>query len=217
MACQKRIGSSGGSSARSGVWIFGPALVGRSTFAFRDAAHYYHPLFEYERQEWGAGRPPLWNPWENAGVPLVGETTSSVFYPGKLIFALPGDFTRLWNLYVIGHVLIAAAGAYYLARRLGAGLPAAGLAALVYAFSGTVLFQHANVVFLVGAAWLPWSLLLVEFMFRRPQPAGGGRAGSRLGPDGHGRRPADGLQLGAGGRTLRGHPLALGPPRPAQS
>ena len=147
------------------VWIFGPALLGRSTFAFRDAAHYYHPLFEYERQEWGAGRPPLWNPWENAGVPLVGETTSSIFYPGKLIFALPGGFTRLWNLYVIGHALIAAVGAYYLARRLGAGVPAAGLAALVYAFSGTVLFEHTNVVFLVGAAWLPWSLLLVEVMF----------------------------------------------------
>ncbi len=77
------------------VWLFAPALGGGSSFAFRDAAHYYHPLFQYIRQEWGAGRLPLWNPYENLGVPLVAENTSSVFYPGKLLFALPLDYTWL--------------------------------------------------------------------------------------------------------------------------
>ena len=86
---------------------------------------------------------------------------------------------------------------------------------MVYAFSGTVLFQHTNVVFLVGAAGLPWSLLLVEFMFdARSRLAAVGLV-SVLGPDGHRRRPTDGLQLCAGGRTVRGHPLAIGATGPA--
>ena len=146
------------------VWLFGPALVGRSSFAFRDAAHFYHPLFEWTRDQWSAGRVPLWNPHESLGVPLVGENTSSVFYPGKLLFALPGDFTLLYNLYVLGHVALAAATAYALARHYRLSPMAALLAAVAYAFSGNVLFQVYNVVFLVGAAWLPLAVLAADRM-----------------------------------------------------
>ena len=142
---------------------------------FRDAAHFYHPLFEFVRSEWGAGRVPLWNPYENLGVPLAGDATSSVFYPGKLLFALPLDFTLLYNWYVVGHVALAAATSFWLARHLGTSVAAAGLAAVSYAFSGSVLFQYANVVFLVGAAWLPLALLLADRMLReqRWKPAVG--------------------------------------------
>ena len=148
------------------AWIFAPALDGGSSFAFRDAAHYYHPLFEYIRGEWGRGQLPLWNPYENIGMPLLAENTSSVFYPGKLIFALPLDYTLLYNLYIVLHVLLAAAGVYRLARRFGSSELAAGLAAMSYAFGGSVLFQYCNVVFLVGAAWLPWAALSADRMLR---------------------------------------------------
>lgn len=146
------------------VWLFAPALTGEASFPFRDAAHYYHPLFEYIRGEWGAGRLPLWNPYENSGVPLVAENTSSVFYPGKLLFALPLDYTWLYNLYIVAHVALAAATSYRLARYWGASQLAAGLATLAYAFGGSVLFQYCNIVFLVGAAWLPLAIELSDRM-----------------------------------------------------
>ncbi len=148
------------------VWLFAPALGGGSSFAFRDAAHFYHPLFQYIRQEWGAGRLPLWDPYENLGVPLVAENTSSVFYPGKLLFALPADYTWLYNLYIVLHVVLAAGTSYALARHLRAGVLGASVAALSYAFSGSVLFQYCNVIFLVGAAWLPLALLYADRMLR---------------------------------------------------
>jgi len=151
-------------------WLFAPALTGGSSFAFRDAAHFYHPLFEYIRGEWGAGRVPLWNPYENLGVPLVAENTSSVFYPGKLLFALPLDYTWLYNLYIVGHVALAAATSYRLARHLRASTLGSTVGALSYAFSGTVLFQYCNVIFLVGAAWLPLALLYADRMLRFRQP-----------------------------------------------
>src|SRR5437870_4535473 len=71
--------------------LFGPVLFTDRSFAMRDAAHFYHPLFEWTASEWGAGRVPLWNPDENCGVPVVADASSSVFYPGKLVFALPLD------------------------------------------------------------------------------------------------------------------------------
>ncbi len=148
------------------VWLFAPALGGGSSFAFRDAAHFYHPLFQYIRQEWGAGRLPLWNPYENLGTPLVAENTSSVFYPGKLLFGLPLDYTWLYNLYIVSHVALAAGTSYRLARYFGSSVLGSGVAALSYAFCGSVLFQYCNVIFLVGAAWLPLAWLYVDRLLR---------------------------------------------------
>ena len=158
-----------------GGWIFAPALTGEHSFAFRDAAHYYHPLFQWTRAEWAAGRAPLWNPLDNLGVSVVGESTTSVFYLGKLIFALPLEFTWAYNLYVVAHVALAAWGSYRLARCWGVSTYAAGLGAISYAFSGDVLFQVTNVVFLVGAAWLPWALASADRMLHE------GRARSAVG------------------------------------
>ncbi len=149
------------------VWLFAPALGGGSSFAFRDAAHYYHPLFQYVRQEWGAGRLPLWNPYENLGVPLVAENTSSVFYPGKLLFALPLDYTWLYNLYIVAHVALAAGTCYRLARHFSSSVLGSGMAALSYAFCGSVLFQYCNAIFLVGAAWLPLAWLYADRLLRQ--------------------------------------------------
>ena len=152
--------------------LWGPALVSDVSLALRDAAHFYHPLFEWCAAEWGAGRVPLWNPYENVGLPVLADATSSVFYPGKLLMALPVDFALRYKLYVVAHLALAAAGSYSLARAWDCSRPAAALAALAYAFSGPVYFQYSNVVFLVGAAWLPWSLVAAERIARRGSLAG---------------------------------------------
>ena len=74
------------------AWLFADVLFGGGMFAFRDTAHFYYPLLKLVTGEWAAGRVPLWNPYENLGVPLAGNATSSVFYPGTLIFWLPIDY-----------------------------------------------------------------------------------------------------------------------------
>jgi hypothetical protein len=146
--------------------LFGPALLGGRSFALRDAAHFYHPLFELCSREWAAGRVPLWNPYENCGVPLMADATSSVFYPGKLIFLLPVDFDLRYKLYIVAHVVLAAANSYVLARAWKATPHAAAMAAIAYACGGNVVFQYCNVVFLVGAAWLPLAALAADSMLR---------------------------------------------------
>ncbi len=146
------------------LWFFSGALFGGGLFAYRDAAHYYYPLFRFIQQQWSQGTLPLWNPQENLGAPLLGNATSSVLYPGKLIFLLPFTYAWQFRLYTIGHVLLAAIGGYALARRFHASHFAAGIAAISYAFCGNVLFQYTNVIFLVGAAWLPLAFLAAHQM-----------------------------------------------------
>jgi hypothetical protein len=149
------------------IWCFGSALLTPGSFAHRDAARFYHPLFEWTIEEWEGGRVPLWNPQENCGTSVVGDATSSVWYPGKLVFLLPFDFIFNYKFYVLLHILSAAATSFLLARHWKATSQAASLCALSYAFGGYVVFQHTNVVFLVGASWLPASVLAIDCMIRR--------------------------------------------------
>ncbi len=70
------------------TWCYGPALSQDRQFGYRDAGHYYYPLHQRVQAEWDQGRWPLWEPEENAGVPLLGNPTAAVLYPGKLVFAV---------------------------------------------------------------------------------------------------------------------------------
>ena len=132
--------------------------------AFRDGAHFYPSLFEYIQSEWRAGRVPLWNPYENLGQPLLANPVSSVFYPGKLVYFLPISPYHAYHLYVIGHILLAALTCYRLSRHFDGSRPAATIATLSYVFGGSVLFQYSNIVFLVGAAWLPEAIRQADIM-----------------------------------------------------
>ena len=143
------------------LWLFGRALVTDEMFVFRDAAHYYYPYYKYVAQQWGEGRVPLWNPLENLGQPLLADATAAVLYPGKLIFALPLGYDTNYKVYIVGHVLFAAISAFIAARGFGRSKYAATACAISYAFSGSVVFQYCNVIFLVGAAWLPLAMLLL--------------------------------------------------------
>lgn len=163
------------------AWLFADALFGSGMFVFRDAGHFYYPLFRFIADEWAAGRVPLWNPYENLGQPLAGNPAASVFYPGKLIFALPISYGWAYKIYIMAHLLLAAGAGYRLARHWNASVEAAGVCAISYAFSGNVLFTYCNVVFLVGAAWLPVGLLAADRMLVQGSGAGGqgARSGER--------------------------------------
>jgi hypothetical protein len=143
------------------VACFAVVLFGREQFAYRDAATFYYPLYLRVQREWDAGRWPLWDPGQNAGVPLLGLPMAAVLYPGKVFFAL---LAYAWaaRLYTVAHVALAWAGMFALARAWRLSTPAAGLAALAYAFGAPVLFQYCNIIYLVGAAWLPWGFRALQ-------------------------------------------------------
>jgi hypothetical protein len=144
------------------LWMFWPMISGQTVCGFRDSAYLYYPLFKWIDSVWASGEIPLWNPYCNYGLPVVGDGSSSVFYPGKLIFLCRFlSYPSRYGIYLSAHVLIAAAGAYRFARVMKANQAGATLAAISYAFGGSVLFQVTNVIYLVSAAWLPFALAFV--------------------------------------------------------
>ncbi len=151
------------------LFFYRGVLFGGGQFGFRDAAHYYYPLYHKVQAEWEAGRWPLWDPSENAGMPLLGNPTAAVLYPGKLVFAA---FSYPWavRLYAVGHTALAFAGMLALLRSWASSRSAAAIAAIAYAFGAPVLFQYCNIIFLVGAAWTPWGLLAADRWLRLGRP-----------------------------------------------
>ena len=98
--------------------LFGKVLVADHQFALRDVGYFYYPLYQRVQQEWQAGRIPLWEMEENAGMPLLGNPSAAVLYPGKVVYGL---FPYPWaaRFYVVGHVLLGVRGAMVAAAVVG--------------------------------------------------------------------------------------------------
>ena len=148
---------------------FGQALVDDRQLAYRDFSDFYYPLYQRVQQEWQAGRWPLWSAEENGGSPMLGNPTSAVLYPGKLIYAML-PYPRAAKAYVVAHVLLAFGSMVVLLRGCAVSRVGATLGGLAYAFGAPVLTQYSNVVFLVGAAWMPLGFRFADDWIRRRSP-----------------------------------------------
>ena len=140
---------------------YGKALFGGGQFCYRDAGYYYYPLHERVQAEWNAGRWPLWEPEENAGSPLLGNPTAAVLYPGKVVFAIL-PYAWAARVYVVAHTALAFLTMLVLMRSWRTTWIGSALAALSYSFGAPILCQHSNVIYLVGAAWLPLGVHAVD-------------------------------------------------------
>jgi hypothetical protein len=140
---------------------FGDALFRGGQFGYRDAGHFYYPLYQRVQMEWDAHRWPLWEPEENSGMPLLGNPTAAVLYPGKILYAvLP--FPWAARIYIIAHTILAFVAMLLAMRGWGVSGTGSAIAALTYAFGAPILFQYCNIIYLVGAAWLPLGFLAIR-------------------------------------------------------
>ena len=139
--------------------FFAPSLFGVDRLAFRDVGHFYTPLYDYVAERCDDAWVPLWNPLDQTGMPLIGETTTAVLYPLRyLVFSLPISTESAMAWYVALHLILASFAARVLARWAGCRLMGTTIASVLYPLSGSVLFLYTNPPFLVGAAWLPIAL-----------------------------------------------------------
>ncbi|MEC9091312.1 MAG: YfhO family protein, partial [Planctomycetota bacterium] len=150
-------------------FFFVPLWVQDHCFAYRDSARFYHRQFEWNQAQWTKGEVPLWNPQENLGAAIVGEASSSVFYPLQLLFLLPIPFGRAFVLYAALHVYLASVGAFFFSRALGCRDEAAVFCGMSYSLCGSVIFQTCNIVFLIGASWLPFCVWMSYLLCRVPR------------------------------------------------
>ncbi len=138
------------------------------TPALSDPVWQFVPWLRLARRELAQGRLPLWNPHQDGGVPLLGNSISALGsplnWPVLLLDVDPG-----WNLSLLVRLLLAAAAAFAFLRDLGRSRPSAALGAVAFTLSGAFV------------AWLEHPLTLAAapaplvFLFAR-------RAARQAGP-----------------------------------
>nr|MBC7244475.1 YfhO family protein [Chloroflexota bacterium] len=141
--------------------VFWRATLG-GIFYFGDIFRLHYPLRSVYAAELQRFSLPLWTPHVFAGYPLLAEGELGALYPPNLLLHALLPVPIALNIFILGHFVWAAMGAYAFARRLKVGRMAALCSGLVYALGGFFVahLNHINIV--ACAAWLPWLFLLTD-------------------------------------------------------
>ena len=123
--------------------FFGGLLFQDRVPAAGDFPAFYEPLLRWTQAEWSAGRLPLWNP-RQSGPTAGGRRHVERFLPRQALLLLPIPWEKACASVPLVHVVLAAGGAYRLARHWQCSRTAAGLAALSYALAGRWSFNTAT-------------------------------------------------------------------------
>jgi hypothetical protein len=117
------------------------------------------------------GELPLWWPDPFGGAPFIHDIQVAVFYPPHwILFLLPPEGVgSALSWLVVAHVILAGWCMYPYARSQGLGRAGAMAAAIGTMFAGKWMFHllDAGHYILIGLAWLPLLLLLLEAAIRR--------------------------------------------------
>ena len=136
--------------------LFGSLLAPGRVLANRDIPQFHLPLRTAFRRLVEGGL-PVWNPWLHGGQPILSNPSYAAFYPPSwLSLVVPPAYAL--SLLAVFHAAVAFAGAWFLARRLGAGRGAAALAAFGYTGSGALLSLLSAYTLFCSMAWFPWVL-----------------------------------------------------------
>jgi hypothetical protein len=138
--------------------LFAPVVFGGRVFYYRDIHLQWHGQVEAFVDAIAAGGWPTWNPYVSFGQPLWANPNVQAAYPFTWLNLLLRPWT-VYTLLVVGHVAFSAAGAFLASRRLGFSATSAAVAAGLWSVSGPFLSLASLWNHLIGASWIPWSVL----------------------------------------------------------
>lgn len=152
------------------VWVVAafPFLEpGSNVYGF-DTFSYTGPNLETTFRSWRSFDIPMWSDGMFGGVPFLGRLNSQGLYPVHVPFTFM-DVSDALDLLAAIHLLILAVGMFVFVRigwrlKSPAGL-VAGTLVLSAAYTSVKMLSYEQ---LVAIAWIPWILLLVELILRRP-------------------------------------------------
>ena len=145
---------------------FPEVVLGTRSFVFRDFGFYGYPVAKYFRECFWRGELPLWNPYNNCGVPFLAQWSTLVCYLGSLfylLFPLPWSLNAFCRL----HLFLGGMGMYFFARRLTNNNVAGAIAGLAYTFNGLTFSCLIWPHYMVCLGWLPFVFLSVERALRQ--------------------------------------------------
>jgi hypothetical protein len=144
---------------------FPQVLLGLETFVIRDYGFFAYPLAHFQRECFWHGELPLWDPYNNCGMPFLAQWNTMPLYPPSLIYLL---LPLQWSLgfFCLLHLWFAGFGMFFLARRWTGNSFAAAFAGVAFAFNGLTLNLLMWPSHIATLSWMPWVVLAVELAWR---------------------------------------------------
>lgn len=160
--------------------LFTPVEADQASLKKGDFSGQFVAFAAYQYERLTAGKVPLWNPYNNGGLPFLADTQAAVFYPPRLVTIALSKLAGGWTYHALelemtAHVLFFTLTLYALLRRLTlrqTGSVVAGLvAALVGGYGGFLTgYPPLQLALLEAAVWLPLALLGIVEACRGEQP-----------------------------------------------
>ncbi|MGB8368128.1 MAG: YfhO family protein [Limisphaerales bacterium] len=121
---------------------FPHVLLGVQTFVVRDYGFFAYPLAHFQRDCFRHGELPLWDPYNNCGVPFLAQWNTMPLYPPSLIYLL---LPLPWSLsfFCLLHLWFAGFGMFSLARRW-TGLRRAEVSSIIDGYNASPVSDHLS-------------------------------------------------------------------------
>jgi diamine N-acetyltransferase len=134
------------------------------TFFFRDLYGFFFPKKVLLASALRSGTFPLWDPFTNGGQPYLATPTYAALHPSNVLYAVLPPVAA-FNIIIVVHFFLCAAGAYWLARVIGLPRIAAFAAGAAFAFAGVTL-SSANLLWVLALPWIPLTIGLAHRALR---------------------------------------------------
>ncbi|QPC80876.1 YfhO family protein [Phototrophicus methaneseepsis] len=145
--------------------ILTPIAADQASFTKGDFSGQFVAFGAYQYQRMSEGEIPLWNPYNNGGLPFIADTQAAVFYPPRLITIFFSKLAGAWSynalqLEAAFHVLLLSALMYLYLRLLTirniSSRYGAFAGAVIMAYGGfTTGYPPLQLALLEAAIWLP--------------------------------------------------------------
>jgi len=151
-------------SVSGGVWVHRlhfDRLNRQPAILNSDMYYYFYPVSVFMHRELQAGRWPLWNPYQLAGVPFVSLHVPGVYYPLNRFIWRWLDPGRALEVHAVLHLIIAGFFTWLFASSLGLSPPARLAAGFAFMLTPAIWRDIYIVGYLSTSVWLPavlWSV-----------------------------------------------------------
>jgi hypothetical protein len=148
--------------------VLTPIDADKASFKQGDFSGQFVAFGAYQYERFMGGEVPLWNPYNNSGLPFIADTQAAVFYPPRLLTIALASVAGGWSyhaleLEAIAHVLLYTLGMFALVRRMTGRVLGGLVAAIVGGYSGYLAgYPPLQLALLEAGVWLPLAVMGVH-------------------------------------------------------
>jgi hypothetical protein len=145
--------------------LFTPVQADQASLTKGDFSGQFVAFAGYQYQRLTQGEVPLWDPYNNGGLPFIADTQAAVFYPPRLATIALSKLAGGWSYHALElemtfHVLACSFFMYGFARRLTGSIFGGFVAAVVASYGGFLQgYPPLQLALLEAAIWLPLAAL----------------------------------------------------------